>query len=241
MALENEAWEQGLTIFDSLYYVGASEKLIGVGNWRSTFQSTIAYNKNDLVKDDLGQVYVCLAGTSGPSGPTNIPVTNQSKWDRISYNDTLFKWHQITIDGSNVTSTGYPNGRQQFVTIPSGLLASGDVVVVEAWLTRISGGSTAWSLFVDNQQVTETMAVNGNNPCRIRGTIIKYGNNGSGSPADLVGYLDHPNSGASGLRRGSIAIRNTSGQVEISLVKTSSGVWRCEFFSVYVYKSTSSS
>jgi len=241
MALNTEAWESSLTIFNQLYYIGQSQNLVGITNYRGEYDNSTAYNKNDLIKDSLGNLFVCITGLTGPSGPTGIQPDDIAKWDKISFNDTTFKFRNTKINGSNINSNGFPGGLQQSITIPAGSYDIGDVILIEAWLTNVSGGGSGWSIYIDNQQLTPSMGTNSNRPARIKMAIIKYGNNGSGSPADLVGYFDHANSGGSGLRRGTIVSRNTNIPFDVNLVKVNGGSqWRCEYYHVQVIKSTSS-
>tara|TARA_R100001163_G_scaffold65827_2_gene65330 strand:+ start:1428 stop:2156 length:729 start_codon:yes stop_codon:yes gene_type:complete len=241
MALNTEAWEHSLTVFNELYYTGEPQNLVGLTNYRGEFDTSLSYNKNDLVKDSLGNLFVCITGITGPSGATGIATDDTSKWDKVSFNDTTFRLRNTRIDGVAVSANNFPGGVQQQITIPAGLFGIGDVIVIEAWLTQVSGGGTGWAVFIDNQQLTASMGTNGNAPCRIKMVVVKYGNNGTGSPADLVGYLDHSNSGGTGLRRGTIASRNTNVDFSVSLVKVAgTSSWRCEYYQVQILKSTTS-
>jgi len=236
MAFNTTAWETSFCISEALYYVGESENIVGLGNFRQTFNLNQAYNKNDMVIDANNNLYICIDGMTGPAGPTGIALTDSNKWTQVSYNDSKYKFNNFKIDGSNISSNNHPNGVQQTINIPAGTYPTNSVIIIEAWLTKVSGNNGAWAIFIDDQQLTSGMSTNNRNPCRIRMLVIKYGNNGSGSPADIVGYLNHSDANAGSLKRGTITNRDTSVDFDVSLVKVGGGgTWRCEFFQTFVY------
>lgn len=212
-----------------LMFKGLPEHLIGISGYRGLYDNGKSYNKNDIVTDVNKQVYICLTGIQ--TGEEGIPLTNATKWLQISYNDTSFKFKCYRVDGPAVSSNGYAGGRQQYITLPQ-VFQVGDIIHIRAIMNHIGGATeSTWAIYVEGQRVSGIVSGNGG-PMKIKGYVIKRGSIGTGAP-DLIGYAS-----GSTTERSTISNINTSGVVEVSLVKLSGGTWQCEYFSAEVAKST---
>jgi len=122
--------------------------------------------------------------------------------------------------------------------IPGGLVQPGDLIHLEFFLHRqsgsgninvaISGRNTATPGSI--QEFVDMMGTNSNDPARVEVSIVVNGD------TDFIGYMDHSNSGNTGLDRNASAASNVDFSLEWELSthikdKTmNSAVWTIDAF-----------
>jgi len=76
--------EDDLTINNKIYFLNDNSQIVGLLNWRGDYTGTVAYNKNDLIRDNTTrEIYLCIEGFTGTSGPIGISLSDTNKFEQI--------------------------------------------------------------------------------------------------------------------------------------------------------------